>query len=593
MSYSKHQEGHPWPDCGTALPSLLEAGHDDHEVSACREPHAPRSTRPLSVTSSQACSSCQSIPEAPSKKARHRQASVGSSSTCCWTRFCLESVASSKGAACSRHAACDEQSMEHEREMTYDLQDPRALANFLEDADIRLVRAEYLGDLHRKGAAFPRRQEAERAMTNSGRTALVSPEEVWHWVKWAELDNEERQSLDIDRSCSGRIWSLSHCWESREHPDPFSHQLGVLVTGLKNNFLDDKDIWLFVDYISLYQYKRKDARQQRSFERAMCNMHVMYAHNWTWTVRIGELTPCTLADTQKGGSICIYHEPSNNVLEIPLASVKTVQEDGSCGVGCGSRCPNLHANTTLYAQRGWCQAELQWSNMRDRSRSLVLPSRAGSDSKAPMPPEVFSERVKEGQLKFTHRDDEATALRLQAMVFADKASKCQKLDLSGLHADELPVLFAALPYYTCLEDLRLILDSTDDAAQYLAEAFTSKELLRNLKRIYLGQKLGHTGVKALAEALAENTSVEELDLSFNRDIGDAGAAALANALHGNTTVRELRLSLCGIGNDGAKALAQAFENNTTLQTLHLHPNTRIEDEGKQALSKLTVPNLHV
>ena len=54
-----------------------------------------------------------------------------------------------------------------------DLQDPKAFIEFLISANIRLVRLEFLLELHEDGKSLPRRQEAEAMRTRNGDTALV------------------------------------------------------------------------------------------------------------------------------------------------------------------------------------------------------------------------------------------------------------------------------------------------------------------------------------------------------------------------------------------------------------------------------------
>ena len=57
------------------------------------------------------------------------------------------------------------------------LKDPKSFIGFLKAADIRLVRLEFLLELHKDGLAMPRRQEAETMCTKTGATALVTLEE--------------------------------------------------------------------------------------------------------------------------------------------------------------------------------------------------------------------------------------------------------------------------------------------------------------------------------------------------------------------------------------------------------------------------------
>ncbi|CAE7833762.1 nhaD [Symbiodinium sp. CCMP2592] len=125
----------------------------------------------------------------------------------------------------------------------YDLAQKQGLADFLKDADIRLVRADFILKLHRAGQRLPRRQEAESAYVDA-RTALVTHEEVQAWA-------------DGQVPAGTRMVSLSHCWESREHCDPYGYQVEKLAKALSGKE------WLFIDYVSLYQFQNQ-ARSELS-----------------------------------------------------------------------------------------------------------------------------------------------------------------------------------------------------------------------------------------------------------------------------------------------------------------------------------------
>ncbi|CAE7355538.1 Nlrc3, partial [Symbiodinium sp. KB8] len=129
----------------------------------------------------------------------------------------------------------------------YDLAQKQGLADFLKDADIRLVRADFILKLHREGQRFPRRQEAESAYVDS-RTALVTHEEVQDWADGEAPDGTQ-------------VISLSHCWESREHCDPYGYQVSKLAKALTGKE------WLFIDYVSLHQFQRLSQQQNLSFGR--------------------------------------------------------------------------------------------------------------------------------------------------------------------------------------------------------------------------------------------------------------------------------------------------------------------------------------
>lgn len=125
--------------------------------------------------------------------------------------------------------------------------------------------------------------------------------------------------------------------------------------------------------------------------------------------------------------------------------------------------------------------------------------------------------------------------------------------------------------------------------QIRTNTFTSKVL--NLRH----QKLEDADIPELVSALAANSRITFLDVSFNQ-IGDVGAKALAAA---NTTITTLDISHNEIGDKGVKALAA----NTAITTLDISDNqgysldvseNKIGDEGAKAfVANTTLTNLHV
>ena len=134
------------------------------------------------------------------------------------------------------------------------------LLAFLLDADVRLVRGAYLQELHAEGRPLPRRQEAELERTRAGREALLSHEEI------AERLRSPRSHKRF------AVIAVSHCWEAREHPDPARFQLGIVADALSgfpafvqqlipnryHHLEDDWEAALFIDYVSLHQFRRNE-----------------------------------------------------------------------------------------------------------------------------------------------------------------------------------------------------------------------------------------------------------------------------------------------------------------------------------------------
>ena len=106
-------------------------------------------------------------------------------------------------------------------ETSYDLSAPESLLGFLEDAGIRLVRLEYLIQLSASGRPLPRRQEAENE-TVRGAPALVESSEL----KEVRIDpSTAHMSVmlrhPVPRRVQVHLVSISHMWESMQHPDPW------------------------------------------------------------------------------------------------------------------------------------------------------------------------------------------------------------------------------------------------------------------------------------------------------------------------------------------------------------------------------------
>lgn len=161
----------------------------------------------------------------------------------------------------------------------------------------------YLKELAQSKRALPRRQEADmERFTVAGEevSALVSHEEIESWAKGSQ---------------NAIICSISHAWETREHPDPCRYQLELINSHASLfDLAFVADIWVFYDYVSLYQFERETDAQRENFGKAMGNMHVMYAHECTLTFRIESLTPDDVWEAMKTTNLVpVWHVESHKV----------------------------------------------------------------------------------------------------------------------------------------------------------------------------------------------------------------------------------------------------------------------------------------
>ena len=373
-------------------------------------------------------------------------------------------------------------------EKEYDLENPQHFLDFLMDANIRLVRGEYLFHLEKAKRIWPRRQEAEHETFKDEdglvKTALVTIEEYKNGIY---RGYRQKQIRSVVRS-------ISHSWEAKQHPDPFGFQAGELLT----RFLGGIGIWVFIGFICLPQHYRT-AEEQVFFKRAMANMHVLYAHRSVQRViRLEKLTDES-AKASPPDFIDIYYEEAG-------------AEPGSGKFG-PQPFSKLELNDTPYHERVWCEAEKQWMSTKE----MIIGF-------APMTPARFRERVKRGKqkkpdglvLKFTHRSDEEIVVKLQEKIFLQQAHTRRSLEAWRLPESELLLLAESLPHFVNLTTLEFK-DLEIRKASSVA-LISGLKTLRHLKQLtFVGDcSIEAKAARVLAQGLLECQFVGELEV----DVGN-------------------------------------------------------------------------
>lgn len=258
-----------------------------------------------------------------------------------------------------------------------------------------------------------------------------------------------------------RFISISHAWETREHPDPCRYQLQQIVEwAVLYEAAFRADVWIFYDYVSLFQYERDPKSEQRSFDEAMANMHILYAHEFSLTFRIETLTPDEVWEAMKENEqelVTVWDDESKSLKAKPLNKL-------------------MH-NRVFYLERGWCKAEVEWSSLRTvnaQHQRIDRRDSKGSDGDAfngrvPMTPQAFQESM--NQAEFTHRSDKDAVIHLQEKIFFEKVTSCETLVLEGLPATQIEALARAMPLYENLKHLKINKFSCGEGeAQLFAEA---------------------------------------------------------------------------------------------------------------------------
>ncbi|CAE7598878.1 NLRC3 [Symbiodinium sp. CCMP2456] len=525
-----------------------------------------------------------------------------------------------------------------ETDEDYDLTDLRGLLKFLCDSNIILIRGQFLKKLLDKGRAWPRRQELEQEAAAAGNATEFF------------IDRQRMSSLSSlplpadwakERDCP--FVAISHCWEAREHPDPSRHQLRLVVKHMQN--LDSptlptswlmrghlpQDYYFFIDFMSLYQYERCAEEQNRSFKAAMRNMQVVYCHECTQTWRVESLAP---------------------EMEEEAASIRVDIWDDAKKKMRLSLMSRLTANRTPYRRRGWCVAELQWSKARSASEKTHIIDDADAMPKygreAPMPPNIFEDRVEKEDLVFTHRGDAKPVLDLQKKIFEKKAKVTDMLLLQDLPKEELQILAAAIPLYPRLKRLELrhcefeagdsrpllealfassiqelLIEDCEDLLPFLEawrklveEPSSVGKACRGPTSISLRKNnITDSGAQVLIQTLRKSSLYMQVILEQNpireattkalrlanailaikfqqqerldlsqADLGDYDAEVLAEVLQSNCSVTEINLRHNKIGDVGVQALAEVFKVHCSIKKIDLSWN-KVGLVGAQALAK--------
>ena len=181
---------------------------------------------------------------------------------------------------------------------------------------------------------------------------------------------------------------------------------------------------------------------------------------------------------------------------------------------------------------------------------------------------------------------------IAAKAIAQAMPLCPGLKVLNLSSNRIGyegagALAAALRVHPILEDLCLERNQLGDrSASVVLEAVAVHPSLTklDLSDNMLGDRPGNVFGAALSEFLQTNEMVEYLDLSYNR-IGTNRAAAeqLAEGVAVNSTVKQLDLSMNAMRDRGGCAIGSALRYNTGLVELNLKENS-IGEKGAMVIA---------
>ncbi|KAG0351690.1 hypothetical protein BG005_008821 [Podila minutissima] len=186
---------------------------------------------------------------------------------------------------------------------------------------------------------------------------------------------------------------------------------------------------------------------------------------------------------------------------------------------------------------------------------------------------------------------EGVTLIAEAVRF-NRTLNSLSLDMNEMGPKGASALAAALVSNRHLTHLYIPHNNIGDKG--LADLCTS--LQRNKFLISLDMELNHigqgqsdVGMKALGEVLKVNSTLRELNLSFNL-FSSPAVVALASGMAGNATLESVILTHCSLSTESAIALSKVLSSATGLQNLGLTNNPDIGVDGYWALASNLVRN---
>lgn len=196
-----------------------------------------------------------------------------------------------------------------------------------------------------------------------------------------------------------------------------------------------------------------------------------------------------------------------------------------------------------------------------------------------------------------------TSISLQAWLHGGvkpSARDCKELALQCASLDE-PELLIRLLADTGIDILDLSFRTLDtNATRCVAEVVLKNPPLKGLN--LAGSSPSEDGTNAIIKAMHANTTISELNLSFNKLPGLAEAQALGDLVRLNSTLKKLDLSDAHMDTEGVKAFAQGLAQNAALTWLNLGGNKFSNEgacllasalQGNQTLSYLRLSHLQL
>ena len=184
-------------------------------------------------------------------------------------------------------------------------------------------------------------------------------------------------------------------------------------------------------------------------------------------------------------------------------------------------------------------------------------------------------------------NDKRDLLEKHKELFLKIVNCKDSIDLNGLNEEEkitdekMIVVCQALRKNTSFKEIHFWYNEIgSNGIQNLAEILKINSTLINLNLSW-NHLIGLEGIRSLSECLKINSTITTLHLSSNK-MGDQEIDLLCESLILNSTLKELDLSYNNIGDEGMKIISETLKINSSLEDINLF-NNKIKDKGAHSL----------
>ena len=227
----------------------------------------------------------------------------------------------------------------------------------------------------------------------------------------AAVNGYDGRSASEDGVDAVPVISVSHCWESENEPDPHARTLATVAEALAQLWPDFTcwgfdDVGVFFDWSSLYQDKPvpRTGEEQASFERAIDNMSIWFAHRLVTVFLIADQQ--NLGDrprTQRGWPF--YEEAMARLLKDEPRGTPYVRRAAQSGLE-QHGAPHPTSSQAAPPLSEWPQIGVVWPKVSEISSSRqAVPTADGPPWRRGPPFSAASFEAALAQKSFTNKAD--------------------------------------------------------------------------------------------------------------------------------------------------------------------------------------------